>query len=108
MRIYVAGAMTGLPLLNYPAFHAAAAKLRGLGHEVQNPAENTPPSCGTWLGWMRLCVTQLAQCDAIYMLPGWERSKGAKVEHQLACGMGLAVLYATVAPMEWPLQDTKQ
>lgn len=39
MRWYVSGPMTGLPLLNFPAFHAAAAKLRAQGHEVINPAE---------------------------------------------------------------------
>ena len=42
-RVYIAGPMTGLPDFNYPAFNAAAAKLRALGLEVLNPAENPPP-----------------------------------------------------------------
>ena len=29
--IYISGPITGLPDLNYPAFHAAAAELRALG-----------------------------------------------------------------------------
>ena len=37
--IYVSGPMSGLPDLNFPAFHAAAAELRALGHTVVNPAE---------------------------------------------------------------------
>lgn len=94
MKIYVAGPITGLPQMNYPAFNAAAALLRSQGHEVENPAENPPPACGTWQGWMRLGVAQLVRCDAIYLLPDWERSKGAQIEHQLACGMGLKVVVA--------------
>ena len=47
-RIYLAGPMSGLPELNYPAFHAKAAELRAAGHHVENPAENPAPPCGSW------------------------------------------------------------
>ena len=97
-RIYVAGAMSGLPDLNYPAFHAAAAMLRARGYEVENPAENPVPVCGSWRGYMRMTVTQLAQCDAVYLLPGWEASRGANVEHALALGLGLEVIEAGMLP----------
>ena len=33
-RIYIAGPMSGLPEFNHPAFHAAAAQLRGAGYIV--------------------------------------------------------------------------
>lgn len=97
MKIYVAGPITGLPQLNYPAFNKAAALLRSQGHEVENPAENPAPQCGTWLGWMRLSVAQIARCEAIYLLPGWEWSRGALVEYNLAVGLGLQVLHAPAA-----------
>ena len=58
-RLYLAGPMTGLPELNFPAFHAEAARLRALGYEVVNPAEiNVDPAAG-WLACMRADIAQL-------------------------------------------------
>lgn len=94
LRVYVAGPMTGLPDFNFPAFHDAAARLRALGFEVLNPAENPEPPCKSWLGYMRMAVAQVAQADAIALLPGWENSRGANVEYRLAVGIGLTI---------WPL-----
>jgi hypothetical protein len=94
MRLYIAGPMTGLPEFNFPAFHAAAFALRTIGFHVENPAENPAPPCGSWLGYMRMAVAQVAKADAIVMLPGWQNSRGANVEYQLAVGLGLPV---------WPL-----
>ena len=92
-RIYVAGPMSGLPDFNYPAFHAEAKRLRNAGWHVENPAENPPPPCGSWEGYMRLALAQLVTCDAITLLPGWTRSKGACIEHFVAVHLGLAVVY---------------
>lgn len=94
MRIYVAGPMTGHPELNFPAFHAAAAELRALGHHVENPAEINADPKAQWLDCMRADIARLVTCDAVHMLPGWEKSRGAKVEHGLAVGLGLQVIYA--------------
>lgn len=93
-RIYIAGPMTGLPELNFPAFHAAAAALRAQGHHVENPAEINAGPKAQWLDCMRMDIARLVTCDAVYLLPGWEKSRGAKVEHRLAVGLGLQVLHA--------------
>ena len=90
-RIYVAGPMSGLPDLNYPAFHAAASYLRGLGYAVENPAENPAPPCGSWEAYMRMAIAQLVKCDEVHMLRGWSQSRGAKIEHELARTLGLVV-----------------
>ena len=91
-RIYIAGPMSGLPDFNYPAFHAAAAVLRAQGHHVENPAEPPPPACGTWQGYMRMSLRQIAACDCLYMLPGWRSSRGARIEHGLALDLDLEVV----------------
>ena len=91
MKIYIAGPMTGRAQFNYPAFHRAAMLLRAAGHVVINPAENPAPSCGSWLGYMRMSVAQVAGVDCLVMLPGWPFSKGARIEYLLAKLLGLGV-----------------
>lgn len=114
MKIYVAGPMRGIPEFNFPAFHAATAKLRADGHEVFSPAEkdnerhgvdiskgnatgdediaakdhgfNLREALGLDLAW--IC----AEADAIALLPGWENSKGATAEHATAVALGLEVI----------------
>ncbi|MDZ5602549.1 DUF4406 domain-containing protein [Pseudomonas sp. RP23018S] len=90
-RVYISGPMTGLPEFNYPAFNAAASELRAAGAHVENPAENPTPPCGSWLGYMRLAVEQVSRCDYVVTLPGWDESRGARVEVELARGLGLPV-----------------
>lgn len=100
MKIYIAGPMTGLPDFNYPAFNAAAAQLRAMGHTVLNPAENPVPACGTWQGYMRLALAQLVQCECIVLLPGWAESKGALIERKLAQVLGMDVLLLDMARVD--------
>lgn len=90
-KIYIAGAMSDMPDLNYPAFHAATKALRDLGYVVENPAENPAPACGSWEAYMRMAIAQLVTCDEIHMLRGWSKSRGAKIERQLAMDLGLLV-----------------
>jgi hypothetical protein len=91
MRIYIAGPMTGIDELNFPAFHAAAARLRALGHEVVNPAEINPDPGASWQTCMHADLAQLVTCDAIALLPGWEGSRGAELERHVAYALGMHV-----------------
>lgn len=86
-RIYIAGPMSGLPDLNYPVFNALAAKLRAMGHHVENPAEN--PECDSWEAYMRMAIAQLVTCDTLALLPGWWGSRGACIEYRLAVDLGI-------------------
>ena len=84
MRVYISGPMTGLPQLNFPAFHAAASELRARRYEVVNPAEINPDGALSWAQCMRADIKALCDCEALALLPGWERSKGAHLELHLA------------------------
>lgn len=93
MRLYLAGGMRGIPEHNYPAFEAAAKFLRSQGHFVFNPAENTAGesdirTCmAVDTAWICCCA------DGIAMLPGWEKSKGARAEIALAEAIGIPVIF---------------
>jgi hypothetical protein len=87
LKVYLAGPMTGHPDFNYPAFNAEAARLRALGLTVSNPAEN--PIEETWQDYMRTAVAQLVKCDVVALLPGWEKSRGARIENGLAVSLGI-------------------
>ena len=93
MKIYVAGPMTGLPGLNFPAFHAATAHLRALGHTVVNPAEVNPDTTAAWEVCMRRDIAELVTCDGIHLLPGWEASRGATLEHHIATQLKLHIMH---------------
>jgi hypothetical protein len=104
MRLYLAGPMSGIPDLNYPAFHAEAARLRALGYHVENPAENPVPECGTWVGYMKMAIAQVISCDALVCLPGWSKSKGATLEVFLASRLKMKLrMAADVTESELPL-----
>lgn len=93
-RVYIAGPMTGLPDFNYPAFHAAAAELRSQGLHVENPAEHGTVAGAEWSDYLRYDIGRLATCGAIYLLPGWEKSKGAQLEVHIARTLGMSIAHA--------------
>ena len=101
-RVYIAGPMSGLPELNYPAFHAAALTLRTGGLFVENPAENEAPEPSpTWADWMRLGLTQMLTCSHVLLLPGWQKSRGAIIEARTALDLGMIVFDGeTGAPVQ--------
>lgn len=96
-KIYIAGPMSGLPGLNFEAFRAEAAHLRTQGLQVVNPAEINPDVSAKWEDCMRADIAQLVTCDGIHLLPGWEKSRGATLEHHIASALGMAVTFSTTA-----------
>jgi nucleoside 2-deoxyribosyltransferase len=101
MKFYLAGPMSGMPDHNYPTFARVQRALQELGFEVISPhnlnawapaalarGEDEPTvrrAC------MRTDLRALLDCDGIFLLDGWERSRGAKIELDLALGLGLEV-----------------
>ncbi|WP_282366529.1 DUF4406 domain-containing protein [Pseudomonas sp. PS02290] len=88
--IYLSGPMTGLPDLNFPAFHAMAKRLRAVGHAVVNPAELDHPT-KEWSECLRRDIVALVACHSVATLAGWEHSKGARLEVLIADRLGMEV-----------------
>lgn len=115
MKIYLAGPMRGYPKFNHPAFDAAAAFLRGLGHEVFSPADEDRADYGAGIvddasagdlaeiegkGFdLRVALAKdlawiCANADALAVLDGWEQSMGARAEVAVAEALGIPVYAA--------------
>ena len=103
VRLYLSGPMTGLPEHNYQAFAEAAHTLRQAGIEsVVSPHELAAPNCDgclehehhdihDWQAHMREDIIALMGCDTIVMLPGWQSSKGAKLEMLIGMELGYKI-----------------
>lgn len=95
--IYISGKMTGEKNLNYPLFDGVAKSLREQGKEVFTPSEiildkTGLSEWGIYEGYMDICLEAVENCDTIYLLNGWNNSKGAKRELKRALELGLNVI----------------
>lgn len=93
-RIYLSGPMTGLPDLNFPAFHAEADRLKALGYEVVNPADLNPDPEASWHDCLRRDLVALLDCDTLALLDGWQQSTGAHLEMHVAHRVGMEIVIA--------------
>jgi len=115
--IYVAGPMRGITNYNYQAFDRQSEILRKQGWRVVNPAEmdrdiSAPDSDPMDFDpeqnyddreFMRqallrdlICICE--ECTAVYMMSGWEGSRGAKAEWHTAKALGLDIYYEVPLP----------
>ena len=113
MRYYLAGPMRGIKDFNFPSFMSATMTLTSAGHSVFNPAQrdmekygigicNSPTGDFKDIAHLGFSLREALSADtkyiceeaeAIVLLPGWEKSKGACAEKALAEALGLEIFY---------------
>jgi hypothetical protein len=47
----------------------------------------------SWEEEMRACITALMMADELHLLPCWQNSKGAVLEHGTAQRIGITIVY---------------
>ena len=95
--------LRGYPRFNFDAFDEAAAELRGRGHTVYSPADHdremgfdpdgpepTREQMNQMLEWD---LVHVCRADAIWLLPGWQYSEGATLEHRTAVMLDKQIQY---------------
>jgi len=84
-RIYISGRISGTELLlTKRRFMQKEIELNKISHVEYNPMKDVAESLHTWLYYMRVGICNLMTCDSIYMLKGWRKSRGARIEITIA------------------------
>lgn len=100
MKYYLAGPMSGIPQCNFPAFYETASMLRARGYDIISPAElddaetaaialasedGYPKTTHTWGEFLARDIKIVAdQVQGIILMPGWNKSRGARLEAYVA------------------------
>lgn len=93
MKVYISGAISADPNF-YEKFRQAEETLEDEGYEVVNPAAVFAEGyLDTYKQYLDADLDLLKECDAIYMLHDWYKSKGSRTEHQYAKAVGLWIAY---------------
>jgi hypothetical protein len=89
-KLYLSGPMTGVENFNHELFNRVAAEFRMVGFEVCSPSEFFDgDTTREREDYMREAFKYLLEADTVVILPGWEQSKGARIEITVAQELGL-------------------
>lgn len=91
-RVYLSGPITNTK--NYKGLFMFAEELVEFGEaeQIYNPAVQISASC-SWEQAMHRCLAEITNYDTVVMLPGWNTSRGARLERDVALACGMHVVY---------------
>lgn len=94
MKVYISGRITGINYhVAYGLFDQAEKHLADHGHTPINPMKLKHDHGKSWEEYMVVDISALLTCEAIFMLPNWGQSKGARIEYAIAREMNLKIMF---------------
>lgn len=114
MIVYISGPITGVEDDNAPVFDFIEKKIKEVFQDELNLEVINPIRLGKsvrasfedlskvlkktiepkWEDYMRRCIAGLSNCTHILFLDGWENSKGAKLELQIAIALNIPCFFS--------------
>ena len=94
MKIYISGPITGIK--DYlERFENAEKYLTSRGYTVINPAKvnGMLPQDTDYEEYMKMSMCMLDMCDYIYLLKGWQESRGANREYGYALAKDKTIIF---------------
>jgi hypothetical protein len=89
MKLYISGRITGDA--DYERkFRGADNQLIVSGYDPINPCDYVTPGTD-WTNAMRIVLAQMMGSDGVALLPGWRRSRGARIERRIALWLKIPV-----------------
>lgn len=85
--------MSGIENFNRERFFDVANNLRVHGYFVNNPAEISGGDDWKWEDYMKKAIRKMMEADALFVLEGYETSRGANIEIKLAKQLGMEVFF---------------
>ena len=108
MRVYISGPISGIPDRNANSFRDGIRFMRAEAGKNPSLAVINPLDIGkavtekferlgiktepAWEDFMREDIKALADSSCVFFLPGWEKSRGAVIEHFIAQNLGIPCL----------------
>jgi hypothetical protein len=94
MTVYISGPITGIADFNRHAFSRAVNRLKSWGHDPVSPFDvSTYHPDKAWIDYMLDDIPAMLRCEAVAVLPGWLRSRGARIEVALAWALGIKIVF---------------
>lgn len=97
MKIYIAGPITG-----HDGYRERFGQFERLvqqkGHVPMNPARL--PDGFEHEEYMHICYSMIDVCEAVFLLPGWEQSKGALLELAYANRTGKRIVEEDIGGLD--------
>jgi hypothetical protein len=92
-KLYLSGPMDGIENYNHELFNKVAKEFRDANFAVCTPSEFFDGDVTRERKeYMREAVKYLLEADTIVLLPGWEDSKGARLEAAIATELDLIIV----------------